>query len=69
MLLSYGVVPDFQYSALFCRAGRDLQKNLQTHYQKKLYDLEELKKSILQKAFAGELKTEKMVEEMEEVEL
>lgn len=28
-------------------------------YQKKLNDLEELKKSILQKAFAGELKTEK----------
>ena len=32
-------------------------------------EIEELKKSILQKAFAGELKTEKMVEEMEEVEL
>jgi type I restriction enzyme S subunit len=27
-------------------------------YQKKIDDLEELKKSILQKAFAGELKTE-----------
>lgn len=28
-------------------------------YQQKANDLEELKKSILQKAFAGELKTEK----------
>ncbi len=31
-------------------------KKLQTVYQKKIADLEELKKSILQKAFAGELK-------------
>ena len=38
-------------------------QQLQSHYQKKIDDLEELKKSILQKAFAGELKTEKMVEE------
>lgn len=30
-------------------------KTLQTIYQKKLNDLEELKKSILQKAFNGEL--------------
>jgi len=30
-------------------------------YQKKIADLEELKKSILQKAFAGELETEKAV--------
>ncbi|GAB1454702.1 restriction endonuclease subunit S [Draconibacterium sp.] len=36
-------------------------QNLQTLYQKKLADLEELKKSILQKAFNGEL-TEKIVE-------
>lgn len=32
---------------------------LEAVYQKKIDDLEELKKSILQKAFAGELKTEK----------
>ena len=44
-------------------------QRLEIHYQKRIDDLEELKKSILQKAFAGELKTEKMVEEMEEVEL
>ena len=47
----------------------EASQNLETHYQKRIDDLEELKKSILQKAFAGELKTEKMVEEMEEVEL
>lgn len=38
-------------------------QNLQSHYQKRIDDLEELKKSILQKAFVGELKTERMVEE------
>jgi len=35
-------------------------KKLEAVYQKKIYDLEELKKSILQKAFAGELKTKKL---------
>jgi type I restriction enzyme S subunit len=37
-------------------------KKLEAVYQKKIDDLEELKKSILQKAFAGELKTEKAME-------
>ena len=32
-------------------------KNLETIYQQKVKDLEELKKSVLQKAFNGELKT------------
>jgi type I restriction enzyme S subunit len=36
-------------------------KKLETIYQQKLNDLEELKKSVLQKAFAGELKTDKVV--------
>lgn len=36
-------------------------KKLEAIYQQKITDLEELKKSILQKAFAGELKTEKAV--------
>jgi len=36
-------------------------QKLETVYQQKIADLEELKKSILQKAFAGELKTEKAV--------
>ena len=35
-------------------------QKLEVLYQKKIADLEELKKSILQKAFAGELKTEKL---------
>jgi type I restriction enzyme S subunit len=34
-------------------------KKLEAIYQQKVNDLEELKKSVLQKAFAGELKTEK----------
>jgi type I restriction enzyme S subunit len=37
-------------------------QKLEVIYQKKTENLEELKKSILQKAFAGELKTEKAVE-------
>lgn len=36
-------------------------KKLEAIYQQKIADLEELKKSILQKAFAGELKTEKQL--------
>lgn len=36
-------------------------KKLEAIYQKKIEDLEELKKSILQKAFSGELKTEKAI--------
>ncbi|MBP9210866.1 MAG: restriction endonuclease subunit S [Saprospiraceae bacterium] len=35
-------------------------QKLEAVYQKKIDDLEELKKSVLQKAFAGELKTEKL---------
>jgi type I restriction enzyme, S subunit len=35
-------------------------KKLESIYQQKLNDLEELKKSVLQKAFSGELKTEKV---------
>ena len=36
-------------------------QKLEAVYQKKMDDLEELKKSILQKAFAGELKTSQEV--------
>ena len=36
-------------------------KKLEAIYQQKINDLEELKKSILQKAFSGELKTEKAI--------
>jgi type I restriction enzyme S subunit len=38
----------------------DKTKKLESIYQQKLNDLEELKKSILQKAFNGELKTSKI---------
>jgi type I restriction enzyme S subunit len=37
-------------------------QKLEAVYQKKIDDLEELKKSILQMAFAGELKTIKLIE-------
>jgi type I restriction enzyme S subunit len=37
-------------------------KKLEAIYQQKINDLEELKKSVLQKAFCGELKTNKMLE-------
>jgi type I restriction enzyme S subunit len=40
-------------------ALREETQKLERIYQQKIADLEELKKSILQKAFAGELKTEK----------
>ena len=40
---------------------------LETLYQKKIDALDELKKSILQKAFRGELETENVVEEVEEI--
>lgn len=36
-------------------------KKLEVIYQQKINDLEELKKSVLQKAFTGELKTKEAV--------
>ena len=39
----------------------DETKKLESIYQQKIKDLEELKKSVLQKAFSGELKTEKAI--------
>jgi type I restriction enzyme S subunit len=41
---------------------KEQKENLENIYMKKIEGLEELKKSILKKAFAGELKTEKAVE-------
>jgi type I restriction enzyme S subunit len=35
-------------------------KKLEGIYQQKFYDLEELKKSVLQKAFSGEIKTNRV---------
>ncbi len=43
-------------------ALRTETQKLKAVYQKKIADLEELKKSILQKAFAGELKTKKALQ-------
>lgn len=45
-----------QLDAMQCKT-----QELEAVYQKKIDDLKELKKSILQKAFAGELETEKVV--------
>ena len=36
-------------------------KKLEAIYEQKIKDLEELKKSVLQKAFSGELKTKKIL--------
>lgn len=49
---------DQQTIVLQLDALRAETQKLEAVYEKKLSDLEELKKSILQKAFAGELKTE-----------
>ena len=49
---------DQQFIVRQLDAIREKTQKLEGVYQKKLADLEELKKSILQKAFAGELKTE-----------
>jgi type I restriction enzyme S subunit len=46
-----------------CCTFRAQTKRLEAIYQQKLLNLEELKKSVLQKAFAGELKTKKAVTE------
>ena len=36
-------------------------QKIEAVYEKKIADLEELKKSVLEKAFRGELKTEKAI--------
>ena len=50
-----------QTIVLQLNALRAETQKLEAVYQKKIADLEELKKSVLQKAFSGELKTEKSV--------
>jgi type I restriction enzyme S subunit len=70
---SYPAVPDSEVKGIYIPFPKSLKaqetivkkldtlstetKKLQIIYQQKLNDLEELKKSILQKAFSGELKT------------
>lgn len=60
----YHIIPPIEFQkSIIENLERVLSKSqkLEEVYQKKIADLEELKKSIMQKAFAGELKTEKAV--------
>ena len=61
--IAYELEPKSLTSPLFTGASQELPTNSHDAptivFAKKLIDLEELKKSILQKAFAGELKTNK----------
>ncbi len=71
--ISFGLIRDIPFPFPKLKQQAEIVKRLEKvkeetqklefHYQKRINDLEELKKSILQKAFAGELKTEKMMEE------
>ena len=57
-------VPNFSTQNIVVEKIQEIEaetKKLETIYQQKINDLEELKKSILKKAFAGELKTEKAI--------
>ncbi len=57
-------VPDLQHQGKIIEELNNVSKKakkLEANYSQKLDDLEQLKKSILQKAFAGELETEKAV--------
>ncbi len=60
--IPYPTIEEQQVIVRQLDALRAETQKLEAVYQKKIADLEELKKSILQKAFAGELKTEKAVE-------
>ena len=50
-------LPEQQTIVLKLNALSAETKKLEAIYQQKINDLEELKKSVLQKAFSGELKT------------
>jgi type I restriction enzyme S subunit len=54
------IIKQKEYIEVFSTLSSECNK-LEANYQKKIEDLEELKKSILQKAFNGELKTTKAV--------
>jgi type I restriction enzyme S subunit len=64
MIKDYKIpVPTIEEQNLIIEKAETLKQqkeNLESVYLQKIEGLEELKKSILQKAFAGELKTEKM---------
>lgn len=59
--ISFPTIKDQRTIVRQLDALRTETQKLEAIYQKKINDLEELKKSILQKAFAGELITEKAV--------
>jgi type I restriction enzyme S subunit len=69
--ISFGLIEDITFPLPPIKAQQTIVRQvdalrtetqkLEAGYQKKIDDFEELKKSILQKAFAGELKTEKAV--------
>jgi type I restriction enzyme S subunit len=63
MIKDYKIpVPTIEEQNLLIEKAESLRaetKRLEAIYQQKLINLEELKKSLLEKAFAGELKTEK----------
>lgn len=65
MIKDYKIpVPSIEEQKLIIEKAETLKQqkeNLEIVYLKKIEGLEELKKSVLQKAFAGELKTEKAV--------
>ena len=68
--ISFGLIKDIPFPIISIKEQQSIvqkldtlsaeTKKLEAIYQKKIEDLEELKKSVLQKAFAGELKTEKI---------
>ncbi len=69
--ISFGLIKDIPFPIISLKEQQTIVKKLdalstetkkiEAIYQNKIQDLEELKKSILQKAFSGELKTSKAV--------
>jgi len=65
--ISFGLIKDIPFPTISIKEQQSIvqkldalsaeTKKLEAIYQQKINDLEELKKSILQKAFSGELKT------------
>ncbi len=68
--ISFGLIKDISFPIISIEEQKNIvekfetfskeSKRLEAIYQQKLIDLEELKKSLLEKAFKGELKTEKI---------
>ncbi len=69
--ISFGLIKDIPFPIISINEQQTIvqkldtlsaeTKKLEAIYQQKINDLEELKKSVLQKAFSGELKTEKVL--------